>query len=65
MSGAMGGGSGSDPTAGVAASWATQQMNSAQARPDEDKYKKQQAAGGGPFGNDPFGSDSGGGGGMI
>lgn len=62
----MGGSSGSsDPTGGVAASWAAQQLNSGQARPDDDKYKKQQP-GDSPWGSNPFGSNSssGGGGGM-
>lgn len=61
MSGAMGGSGSSDPTAGLASGWAAQQLNSAQARPDEDKYKKKQQADS-AFGNDPFGTNSGGGG---
>lgn len=59
MSGASGGAGGSsDPTGGIASSWATQQMNSAQARPDDEKYKKQSV-----FGSDPFGTNGSGGGG--
>ncbi len=56
-------GTSGDVTGGLGSAWATQQLNSAAARPDDEEYKKKSV-----FGENPLGGaagSSGGGGGFM
>jgi len=61
--GSGGGGTSSDATGGLAQSWGAQQLNSAQARPDDERYKKAAVYGNNPLGGAAGSSGDGGDGG--